>query len=50
MRERERDMYKVPVHLADFMECGVRSWQFDCNGSTTFDQLKAMAVEVMIYI
>lgn len=45
MRERERDMYKVPVHLADFMECGVRSWQFDCCGTTTVEQLKAMAIE-----
>jgi ubiquitin carboxyl-terminal hydrolase 47 len=48
MRERERDMYKVPVHLADFMECGVRSWQFDCSGTTTVEQLKAMAIEVII--
>lgn len=49
MRERERDMYKVPIHLADFMECGIRSWQFDCTGTTTIDQLKAMVIEVMIY-
>lgn len=45
MRERERDMYKVPVHLANFIECGVRSWQFDCSGTTTIDQLKTMAIE-----
>lgn len=45
MRERERDMYKVPVHLADFMESGIRSWQFDCSGTTTVEQLKAMAIE-----
>jgi ubiquitin carboxyl-terminal hydrolase 47 len=49
MRERERDMYKVPVHLADFMECGVRSWQFECSRTTTVDDLKAMVVEVVIY-
>lgn len=49
MRERERDMYKMPVHLADFMECGVRSWQFDCCGTTTVDELKAMAIEVIIF-
>jgi len=50
MRERERDMYKVPVHLADFMESGVRSWQFDCSGTTTVEQLKAMAIEVTILL
>lgn len=49
MRERERDMYKIIVYLADVMECGVRSWQFDCSGITTIDQLKAMAAEVIIY-
>lgn len=46
MRERERDMYKVPVLLADLTECGVRSWQFDCSGATTVEQLKAMAIVV----
>lgn len=48
MRERERDMFKVPVHSADFMDCGVRSWQFDCSGTTTVEQLKTMAIEVLV--
>jgi len=49
MRERERDMYKVSVHLANIIECGVRSWQFDCSGTTTIEQLKSMVIEVIIY-
>lgn len=48
MRERERDIYKVPVHLADLMECGVQS--FECSGTTTVDQLKEMAIEVIIFL
>lgn len=47
MKERERDMYKISVHLANFMECGVQNWQFDCSGTTTVGQLKKMAIEVM---
>lgn len=50
IKERERDIYKVSVHLADFMECGVRSTQFDCSGTTTLYQLKAMAIEVIFVL
>ncbi|VVC39387.1 Hypothetical protein CINCED_3A016381 [Cinara cedri] len=45
MKERERDMYKVPVHYANFMDYGIWSGQFDCNATTTVDELKAMALE-----
>jgi len=48
MKERERDVYKFTIHLADFMECGIRSWPFECSGSTTIGQLKAMAIVVII--
>lgn len=47
MRERERDMYKVSVHFANYLESGILSSQFDCSGTTTIDQLKEMAIEVI---
>lgn len=49
MKERERDMFKVPVHIANFMDCGVWSGQFDCGTTTTVEELKSMALEVIIY-
>lgn len=47
MRERERDLYKVPVYLTNFVENGMQSSQFDCSGTTTVNQLKEMAIEVI---
>lgn len=51
IREKERDMYKINVHLAEcFKINGERNWsRFDCSGTTTIDQLKTMVTEVMIY-
>lgn len=47
MRERERDIYKIPVYLYNFVDSGIQSSQFDCSGTTTIDQLKEMAIEVI---
>lgn len=48
MKERERDMVKIVVHLAESHDSGMQTWQFDCSRTTNIEQLKSMAIEVTI--
>ncbi|XP_050541895.1 ubiquitin carboxyl-terminal hydrolase 47-like isoform X2 [Daktulosphaira vitifoliae] len=45
MKERERDVVKVVVHLAESLDSGMQTWQFDCSRTTSVEQLKSMAIE-----
>lgn len=49
MKERERDTFKVPIHLANFMDCGVWNGEFDCSATTTVDELKSIVLEVIVH-
>ncbi|XP_050432536.1 ubiquitin carboxyl-terminal hydrolase 47 [Adelges cooleyi] len=45
MKEKERDMCKVAVYLADSVDTGTEPYQFHCSKTTSVEQLKLMAIQ-----
>lgn len=48
LRKKKGSMYKVPVLLAHFIKRDLPSMEFDCDETTTLDQLKHMAIKVIL--